>query len=95
MVQPMLGGSQTDSVYYLGTTAARWLGVHTRSINPTTSGNSVRLALRLTNSGAVKVAVCARTPLAAPRVCLIATKSFGVALPDWRAGLDRVMRELE
>lgn len=42
-IVPMTGGNQTDSVYYLGTAGARWAGVYTRSINPTSTAGGVAI----------------------------------------------------
>ena len=42
-IVPQTGGSQTDSVYYLGTAGARWLGVYTKSINPTSTADGLAI----------------------------------------------------
>lgn len=52
-IVPMTGGNQTDSVYYLGTAGARWLGVYTRSINPTTTAGGVAIGTTTANTSAL------------------------------------------
>lgn len=52
-IVPMIGGAQTDSVYFLGTSAARWAGVFTRSINPTSTAGGVAIGTLTADAGAL------------------------------------------
>ena len=52
-IVPQTGGNQTDSVYNLGTTGARWLGVYTRSINPTSTAGGVAIGTTTCDASAI------------------------------------------
>lgn len=52
-IVPMSGGSQTDSVYFLGTSGARWAGVYTRSINPTSTAGGVAIGTTTAHASAI------------------------------------------
>lgn len=52
-IVPMTGGAQTDGVYYLGTAGAKWLGLYTNSINPTTTAGGVAIGTTTADAGAL------------------------------------------
>lgn len=52
-IVPQTAGSSTDSVYYLGTASARWLGLYTKSINPTSTAGGVAIGTTTANASAL------------------------------------------
>lgn len=52
-IVPQSGGSQTTGAYYLGTTGAMWLGVYTKSINPTSTANGVAIGTTAADAGSL------------------------------------------
>jgi hypothetical protein len=69
-VVPMSGGSLTDSVYYLGTSGARWLGVYTRSINPTSTAGGIGIGTT-TAMGNAMLDINGNGALVIPRVTTV------------------------